>query len=58
MLRHRRKVKKNNNVIFEIQQRGSLIEIFTSTQLPIFFWETNSDEVANKHQQSLLYFQK
>ena len=36
---------------------SSLIKIFTNTHLPTFFWQTNSDEVVNKHQQSLLNFQ-
>ena len=30
-------------------QCDSLAEIFTTTQLPTFFWQTNSDEVVNKH---------
>ena len=52
------KLKTKLNVIFEMPQCDSLIEIFTTTQLPTFFWQTNSDEVIDKDQQSLLYFQK
>ena len=44
-------------MIFDIQQCDSLIEIFTITQLPTFSWQTNSDEVANKHKGSMFYFQ-
>ena len=48
------KLKKNNDLISEIQQCDFLIEISTSTQLPAFFWQTNSDEVVNKHLKVLL----
>ena len=51
MLSLRREVQK-------IQKCDSLMEIFTTTQLPKFFWRTNSDEIINKRQQLLLYFQK
>ena len=41
------KLKENNNiVIFGIQQCDSLLEIFTSTQLPSFFLQAISDEAA------------
>ena len=40
-----------------MHQCDSFKEIFTCAQLPTFFWQTNSDEVVNKHHQSLLYFQ-
>ena len=39
-------LKNNNNVIFEIQQCDSFIEIYASTQLPILFWRTNSEDVC------------
>ena len=52
-----RNLKNTKNVMFEIPQCDSL-EIFTATQLPTFFWQTNSDEVINKNQQSFLYLQK
>ena len=38
------KLKNNNNVIFEIQQRNSLMETFTSAELHTFFWQTISGE--------------
>ena len=44
-------------MIFKILHCDSLIEILTTTLLPTLFWEANPDEVVNKHQKSLLYFQ-
>ena len=52
------KSKEVKSGIFEIPHCDSLVEILTTTQLPAFFYQTNSHEVANKHQQPLLYFQK
>ena len=57
MLSLRWEVKKNSNVICEIQKCDFSIEIFTSTQLPTFTWQINSDELHNKHRPSLLCFQ-
>ena len=43
------KLKQNQN-FFEIPQCDSWTEIFKTTQLPKFLWQTNSDEAVNKHQ--------
>ena len=52
------KFKRQHQYNFAIQECGSLIDILIRNQLPTLCWWANFDEVVNKCQQSLLYFQK